>query len=872
MTNRNFRVVLNVIDISIPEAKVQDAKSLRITIDDQTRFSKIPVLKPIIFDVTITSSSPKAQLGIENAKGDLVAAGELPIDNEVFKVQEYELKRSVNLSSIDTKSPPIRADIYLLFINKDIAEILSDTKSNTIQPTTIQPTTIPLTTTISNGSTAGKGNSSPSKEIKSKVNVSNSGAYTPNRSSSSPRKGGSGSRPGSPTKSKGQKDKELFEAYLQKLVDKHTFDVMEIVKDHKDISNTILLNKKLGNLMDPNLVSSSIIVERDTSEILGRPELNDKISVTWDDISQNSPTIRKGNQEIDLSPEKLRLRYYSEESEMNRSTGSLGSPSKRKAVDNVSDLRGDADQLWESAQVEYLKKVILALDIKCKEVEMIRQDNELLKDQAAKTDENQRELRLSIEETAKELKAENDANQRQIQSLIEERAALADRVRELNNKLDSAESLNKKLDIQKNKLEGDLQDAQNELKRRGDTQTHLNHVQSKLLESEKQRNDQINAGIKRLETAAKHADDSKRAMDAVIKDNERLSNELLETQRKLAQEKKLTFELTHEVAIQNQKLEYYAGIQQLLEAQKSQRDEVLDQLKESNLNCNNLNKKIEEYRAQILAANRQREALEKSHADEILALSKKLNQAEDKNNALAGENNQQLKAIADLKSKVSVLEQYLCTKEDLNKQLDQTKQKLSKAILDRDQALENIRKLTIVHQETYNQVLELNKVIKDLNIQLNERDHYILNLRKVILEIREGNPLYIPVKGDSTDNALADYINSLTDPGKVKILFLRESEGVYQFGSKKLYVKSEGDKVQIRVGGGFVNIEDFLEQNVPQELAKLNAKDPVKTLHKNVQLHKTLAGRCVNAMQKTTNTAYSYKPVSQGGKDGSATK
>lgn len=37
--------------------------------------------------------------------------------------------------------------------------------------------------------------------------------------------------------------------------------------------------------------------------------------------------------------------------------------------------------------------------------------------------------------------------------------------------------------------------------------------------------------------------------------------------------------------------------------------------------------------------------------------------------------------------------------------------------------------------------------------------------------------------------------------------------------------------------------------------------DPVKLLQKNVQLHKTLAGRCVNQMSKTTTTAYSYKPV-----------
>ena len=201
-------------------------------------------------------------------------------------------------------------------------------------------------------------------------------------------------------------------------------------------------------------------------------------------------------------------------------------------------------------------------------------------------------------------------------------------------------------------------------------------VQAKLLDSEKQRNDQINASIKRFESAAKFADESKKALEDVLKDNDRLNNELLEAQRKLTQEKRLTFELTHEVSVLAQKLEYFNGIQQLLDTQKAQRDELLQQLTESNTLNNTLNKKIDELRTQLLLSNKQKEAQEKTHADEILLMNKKINQYEEKCNSLFGENNQHLKAIADLKSKISVLEQYLCTREDLNKQLDQTKQRV----------------------------------------------------------------------------------------------------------------------------------------------------------------------------------------------------
>ena len=43
-------------------------------------------------------------------------------------------------------------------------------------------------------------------------------------------------------------------------------------------------------------------------------------------------------------------------------------------------------------------------------------------------------------------------------------------------------------------------------------------------------------------------------------------------------------------------------------------------------------------------------------------------------------------------------------------------------------------------------------------------------------------------------------------------MFLRESEGVYQFGQKKVFVKVEkGDRILIKVGGGFMMIDEFID-------------------------------------------------------------
>ena len=70
---------------------------------------------------------------------------------------------------------------------------------------------------------------------------------------------------------------------------------------------------------------------------------------------------------------------------------------------------------------------------------------------------------------------------------------------------------------------------------------------------------------------------------------------------------------------------------------------------------------------------------------------------------------------------------------------------------------------------------------------------------------------------------------------------MRESEGVYEFGSRKILVKVERGSIQIKVGGGFLGIDEFLDQYTPVELEKLERKDPLKKFSEKVALQKTVA-------------------------------
>ena len=47
----------------------------------------------------------------------------------------------------------------------------------------------------------------------------------------------------------------------------------------------------------------------------------------------------------------------------------------------------------------------------------------------------------------------------------------------------------------------------------------------------------------------------------------------------------------------------------------------------------------------------------------------------------------------------------------------------------------------------------------------------------------------MPIKEDVVDCRIADYVNNYPDRNKLKIMFVRESQGIYEFGTKRIEIK-----------------------------------------------------------------------------------
>ena len=144
-------------------------------------------------------------------------------------------------------------------------------------------------------------------------------------------------------------------------------------------------------------------------------------------------------------------------------------------------------------------------------------------------------------------------------------------------------------------------------------------------------------------------------------------------------------------------------------------------------------------------------------------------------------------------------------------------------------------------EQLENRVYETNQISLDLLKQIKDQEYEMEVLKTYVIDLKAKVAVYIPIKGDAIDEKLADFVNNYPDRTKLKIMFLRESEGVYEFGSKRVMVKVERDKIQIKVGGGYLSIDEFLDQYTPAELEKLERRDPLKRFTERVAVQKVLA-------------------------------
>jgi len=166
--------------------------------------------------------------------------------------------------------------------------------------------------------------------------------------------------------------------------------------------------------------------------------------------------------------------------------------------------------------------------------------------------------------------------------------------------------------------------------------------------------------------------------------------------------------------------------------------------------------------------------------------------------------------------------------EELRKQIVDLKETIRKLMEERDKLQSEIFRLTeeLIKQSKTNldQTHAINKLCED-----NKRLQQNLDSAMECVPHPRQDSKYIATKGDKIDKRLSVFINKTTS---LPIQFIRIGEGLYTFGTKKIAVKILNGKIVIRVGGGYLMIEEFLRLYTFSELKKLGeiaktGKNPV---------------------------------------------
>ena len=182
---------------------------------------------------------------------------------------------------------------------------------------------------------------------------------------------------------------------------------------------------------------------------------------------------------------------------------------------------------------------------------------------------------------------------------------------------------------------------------------------------------------------------------------------------------------------------------------------------------------------------------------------------------LAGECKKSSAKSVELESMISAYLDLHIKFESLRHKLEQNKEIKDQVISEIDFFSDFVFSLS----QTFLQQSRISHKVKAI---VEEKDFDVQAMRESLAHFKLKNPVYHPAKTDSIDKALADYLNSRNSV--LPLPFVRESFGIYYFGTKKINISQERNKLMIKVGGGFLPIDEFIDNYTEIELEKFEKR------------------------------------------------
>ncbi|KAL4433310.1 hypothetical protein ABPG74_017414 [Tetrahymena malaccensis] len=515
-------------------------------------------------------------------------------------------------------------------------------------------------------------------------------------------------------------------------------------------------------------------------------------------------------------------------------------------------LNLDGSKRESKHEIENLKTVIYSLDGKLKNLQQTEEMNRFLTEELKRSEEARKELQLVL--------------QRQVEIEVESRTDIERRLVELTRDKQDMHTVIVSKENEITSLIRQLDQMSHDL-RQLDKDYHNLKVSYLSFDELKQQNllyrEDLNNLMSRLRNSTFDFDDRfdklYKSINILEEEKVLLSNQKAELQNKISQVQ-LENQNLHESNIQKQyeidsllrKLSLQTAYEDGLRINNAQVEALNIQLKEEQRQKLEAREMADNLHRQIMDLKIEREEIVTRYKEDINLLKRTLEKSQQTIH-------DQSEALTEM-SKVSFLNKQENNQNEVRKQLinDLEEQLTSEKKRGERLSLElnDLKKRSYEQCELLstqnNEISQLKQNIRELTNLVDEGEEYAQSLKQLIFELRESHSDYIPIKGDPIDSCLAQYLNNFSgDKRKARTLFIREGSGVYQFGSKKVYVKIEQDKILIRTGGGFIGLEEFLDLYTPSELERYHRNDPLKVLNQNYSVNKKLSqSKLVNEIKE----------------------
>jgi chromosome segregation ATPase len=482
-----------------------------------------------------------------------------------------------------------------------------------------------------------------------------------------------------------------------------------------------------------------------------------------------------------------------------------------RKLERISEGKGSAPQIRHTLQ-EALKTAYNTIAKIGANIAMKENKNELnlLQQKNVKTHSSVEQLKAIIEQNRKDneklmsMVSNKDSALSLIQNENEQlRAKFQSDVSLLRSECDAKMKV---WEVKKKGLNEKLNEAEEEIKR----------LRAKLLSKECEQ-------FKVSSADEKHNEMKINSLELLIEEYKNFNEKLKE------QNKSLDAELTKERSENVESKSRYYDLQNDINQYEERIKNLNDNINETN---NQLLKKGDEIMEMQREYMKDQEALtvQLKEASERLAKSEKEKQGLRERISELGEEVEKLKAtLKSREERLSELSETLIQQNKLSweieSQLKETQEELDQARIEVDRLLEE------------------NDALK---YELAERDSEIETLRVVLASQKQGEGsdgkssqiIYTADGSSDVDKMFALYINAQRCPVKLKKI----GNGQYIFGTKKIFAKIQNGKLVIRVGGGFMMIEDFLTTYTAQELSKMG-RNVVTDNEQEPAVYKSLRGK-----------------------------